>query len=67
MNKKQRLDELVRAAVKTGHLSQYAFQKQHGIPHRVVGKFLAGKDIRLKSASDILEALDICVELKQGE
>lgn len=67
MKKKQRLDELVRAAVKNGGISQYAFQNRHGIPHRVVGKFLAGKDVRLKTASDILDAMKITVRLERKE
>lgn len=65
---KQDLDELVRDAVKQSGLSQYRLSIDSGLSDAAICRFVnRNQTLTLRSASRLLAALNIRVELKQGD
>lgn len=65
MKQKQSINDVIRQAIMDSGASQYAIGKRCGFSHRIVGRFLAGGNIRLDKVGQILEALNIRIELKK--
>lgn len=66
--KQQDLDKLVRDTVKKTGVSQYRMAMDSGISHAAISRFLnCNQTLTLRSASRLLAAVNIRVELKQGE
>ena len=66
--KQQDLDKLVRDTVKKTGVSQYRMALDSGVSHAAVSRFMNhNQTLTLRSASRLLAALNIRVELKQGD
>ena len=66
--KQQDLDKLVREAAKKSGVSQYRMALDSGVSHAAVSRFMNhNQTLTLRSASRLLAALNIRVELIQGD